>query len=650
MLTNLKTIVAGLLLATSCVTTSAAEFFVSPAGTHIAPFTNWVSAATNIQSAIDAATSSDTVWVTNGIYATGGRAVIATMTNRVVLDKPLTLQSVNGPKFTLLLGCQVSGTTNGLGAVRCAWITNGAVLSGFTLTNGATLTDGALYQTQCGGGAYCDNSGALVTNCVLIGNSANLYGGGGYQGSFTACTLEGNSALSAGGGGASDANLTNCILATNSAVQGGGAFNGHLSACTLIGNSASSDGGGAWGGYLNNCTLTGNSAYDGGGASGGYSIECTLVNCTLVANTARSSGGGAFGASLELCTLTANTATDCGGGVYRSILEGCTLLGNSAYEGGGAFDGGAGSSLLISNTAAWGGGASLASLRQCTLKGNIAYAGGGANSSTLTCCLLVTNTAYLDGGGADLSTLLNCTVVGNSATRYGGGASSSRVTNSVLFYNSAPQNPNFSPGNSAGTISYSCTTPLPASGIGNISAAPLLLDPAGGNLRLQSNSPCINFGTSFPPYGTLPSVDLDGRPRVVGHVVDIGAYEFDPRVNPFFIAWLQYKGLPTDGSADYADTNGDGTNNWQEWVASTTPTNAVISIRMLSAKSLGTHVPVTWQSVVGVFYTLEFATNLAPPLVFQAIAANIPGQAGTTTFTHTNAAAPSAGFYRVHSP
>jgi hypothetical protein len=108
----------------------ATDRFVSLDGGNTAPFATWADAATNIQDAIDAASAGEIVWVTNGVYATGGKVMAGDLTNRVALDKALTVQSVNGPFVTTIEG---AGATNGPLAVRCAWLTNGAILQGFTL-------------------------------------------------------------------------------------------------------------------------------------------------------------------------------------------------------------------------------------------------------------------------------------------------------------------------------------------------------------------------------------------------------------------------------------------------------------------------------------------------------------------------------------
>jgi hypothetical protein len=256
-------------------------------------------------------------------------------------------------------------------------------------------------------------------------------------------------------------------------------------------------------------------------------------------------------------------------------------------------------------------------------------------------CAINGNSATNDGGGAAYCTLNNCTLTANSATNRGGGTFGCNVNNCIVQLNSAPQEANY---DSSSTLNYCCTTPLPTNGVGSITNAPMFVDQAAGNLRLQPSSPCINAGlNAFVPAGP----DLDGRPRVVGRTVDIGAYEVQLPTSIISYAWLQQYNLPTDGSADFVDSDGDGLSNWQEWNCGTDPTNASSALRLLAPATEGANMTVTWQSVTGVNYFLERATNLAGSPAFTPLATGIPGQPGTTTYNDTNALGSGPRFYRV---
>ena len=342
------------------------------------PYVSWATAAHTIQDAVDEAVPGLVVLVTNGTYAVGGRVTVVTglaLTNRIVVDKPITLKSVNGPQFTSIEGFQVPGTINGPAAVRCLYLTDGAAVSGFTLTNGATSPIG-LEDDRIAGAAWCQSTNTTFTNCILAGNAGSAQAGAVYRGTLIDCVLIGNVAKGDDGSGGSYA---------------GGALMSTLIRCTLSGNSA--EGGLGW----------------GGGAEGSTLFDCTLIN---------------------------NSASYAGGGVYSCGLFNCAVSGNSAQYG------------------------------------------GGASSSGFT----------------------NCTVIGNSATG-GGGVVNSSLLNSILYYNtSLDANANY---DSISTFRFTCTTPLPASGPGNIVADPQLASAS----HLSEISPCRGAGLA----GTTVGTDIDGE-------------------------------------------------------------------------------------------------------------------------------------------
>jgi hypothetical protein len=336
-------------------------------GSPQAPYSSWATAATDIQDAVDAAASNDTVFVTNGVYASGGALTVGLTTNRVAIAANITVRSVNGPDVTIIEGHAAKGED----AVRCAYVGTNALLSGFTLTEGATQTTGDDNESQSGGGAWCESS-AVLSNCVITGNSATRYGGGVYQGTVTDCSISGNT--SATGAGSAYATVSGSALMENEATtSGGGAYECTMSNCTLAGNSADYYGGGSFYGTLNNCVLTNNTADSGGGSYYG-----TLNNCTLTDNRVIHDGGGAQSSVLNHCILIGNQAGDDAGGCYYGTLDNCLLIGNSAAD--------------------WAGGSYNATLNNCTVSGNSAGdRAGGTYSGTLNNCIVYGNT----GGDGD---------------------------------------------------------------------------------------------------------------------------------------------------------------------------------------------------------------------------------------------------------
>ena len=276
-----------LLLAVSSL--SAATHYVSLESSNpTPPYTNWVTAATNIQDAVDVAGAGDTVVVNDGVYAVGSRQVVRFRNNsRVAITNAVCLQSVNGPQSTAIDG----GGTN-----MCTYLSTGASVTGFTLTNGFNGN---------GGGACCSSASAYLTNCTVVGNRAGTGGAGVYGGTLYNCLLAGNSCAGQGGGAESNT-LYNCKLSGNS---GCGAYGCTLYNCALAGNSVC----GAFGCTLYNCTVTGNSStYDYSFAIAGGVTQSTLYNCIVYFNTGPTAANYDSLSTLNYCCTTPLPANGTG--------------------------------------------------------------------------------------------------------------------------------------------------------------------------------------------------------------------------------------------------------------------------------------------------------------------------------------------------
>ena len=93
--------------------------YVAPGGSNVWPYGSWANAATTIQAAVSAVATGGTVWVSNGLYSAGATVTPGyALMNRVCITNAITVQSVNGPAATFIVGAGPQGA----GAVRCVYL------------------------------------------------------------------------------------------------------------------------------------------------------------------------------------------------------------------------------------------------------------------------------------------------------------------------------------------------------------------------------------------------------------------------------------------------------------------------------------------------------------------------------------------------
>ncbi len=273
---------------------------------------------------------------------------------------------------------------------------------------------------------------------------------------------------------------------------------------------------------------------------------CLLNGFTITNGSTRivDKGGGVYnhGGIVSDCTIAYNIGLDSGGGCYSDwdgLVTRCAIYGNEGQTGGGAAGGILRNSLITGNSANNGGGASYALVWNCVITNNSATEGGGIVGCEPYSSLIAGNA----GGGAYYryyGLMENCTVVDNSD--YGVKLDTMAyfwyltciVNNCVIQYNGT--NNWIHVGDGKTWYEQCCITPLPPVGRNNLTNDPGCIDHQAGNFRLAPSSPCIDRG--IMQSWMYPATDLDGRPRVIGDSVDIGAYEYAPAF------WCSFYAVP----------------------------------------------------------------------------------------------------------
>lgn len=273
-------------------------FYVSTNGLHKIPFADWTDAATNIQSAVNLAKDTDTVYVSNGYY---------TLSSQLVINHDIILKSKGGADATIIdadmdsrclyvnsIGAEINGFTFQNGYVYGEWPSNAG--AGIFFDGGGVVRNSIVTFNEAEhGGGVCCFQGGVVTNCEVSANLVTGNGGGIYLfqgGVVEASLIELNDAEGLGGGVYCDitGSVINCYVETNQTeLDGGGLYcsnGGTIVNCLIVDNDASRSGGGVYcrrGGTVVNCTIADNSA-----DSRGNGVRClsggTLINCIIYFN------------------------------------------------------------------------------------------------------------------------------------------------------------------------------------------------------------------------------------------------------------------------------------------------------------------------------------------------------------------------------
>jgi len=294
--------------------------------TPTSPFTNWDTAAHDIQAAIDVATNGSTVLVTDGTYR---------VSTQLSITQQISLLGAN-----IYPRPVVQAESN-----RCLYVTTPAVIQFMNFENGYVAA-----APRFGAGVYAASSGATFVYCTFSKNNATTRGQGGglwlaATGTVSHCVFSGNSAGDGGGLYAAGAvTLDTSYFNDNTAeTNGAGLYanttNADISSARLWGNSAKVNGGAIYSrGTISSCSIISNTAGNYGGGICSQSSGILIDGCTIEGNVSSNDGGGVWITlgRVRNSVVHHNAAADEGGGLRlnSSLLESSTVVSNSAPKGG----------------------------------------------------------------------------------------------------------------------------------------------------------------------------------------------------------------------------------------------------------------------------------------------------------------------------
>ena len=112
--------------------------------------------------------------------------------------------------------------------------------------------------------------------------------------------------------------------------------------------------------------------------------------------------------------------------------------------------------------------------------------------------------------------------------------------------------------------------------------------------------------------------------------------------------YMELYGLPSDGSANYIDTDGDTFSNFEEWIAGTDPTDYE-SLLQIDAFEVSTNGEsrLRWSSIPGKLYQVESSESIDGTELFKVWATNILGRGQSTEIIDTRPAPLKSRFHRI---